>query len=74
MNAGSVGEPRHGGAELSWVSLNVDNGDAEVHFCNYDLDKTLKEMQHKLIPKTMIERFAASQEMTGKKKDLICEC
>lgn len=74
VNAGSVGEPRHGGAELSWVSVDLDNGDAEIHFCPYDLDKTLGEMKRKAIPQAMIDRFAASQEMTGKKKDIVCEC
>ena len=74
VNAGSVGEPRHGGDELSWVTIDVENGDAEVHFCKYDVNKTIKEMRRKMIPEAMIERFALSQEMTGKKKDILCEC
>lgn len=74
INAGSVGEPRQGGPELSWISLDVDSGEAEIHYCSYDMGKTLDGMRKKSIPQTMIERFEASQEMTAKKKDIVCEC
>ena len=71
VNAGSVGEPRHGGMESSYITIDTVNRKVEIHYVEYDIGKTMKR---KKIPEVFIERIQGAQELTGKAKDIVCAC
>lgn len=74
VNAGSVGEPRHGGMESSYITLDPENNKVDIHYVEYDVGKTVAAMKRKKIPQVFIERIQAGQELTGKAKDIVCTC
>ena len=74
VNAGSVGEPRHGGMESSYITIDTVNRKVEIHYVEYDVGKTVAAMKRKKIPEVFIERIQTAQELTGKAKDIVCAC
>ena len=74
VNAGSVGEPRHGGMESSYITIDTVNHKVEIHYVEYDIRKTVAAMKRKKVPEVFIERIQAAQELTGKAKDIVCAC
>ena len=74
VNAGSVGEPRHGGMESSYITIDTVNRKVKIHYVEYDIRKTVAAMKRKKIPEVFIERIQAAQELTGKAKDIVCAC
>jgi len=74
INAGSVGEPRHGGTEATYTILDTHSGDVELCEVAYDLEKTLHAMRMREVPPEFLERLRRGQELTGKTKDIFCAC
>ena len=74
VNPGSLGEPRHGGMESSYITIGTVNRKVEIHYVEYDIGKTVAAMKRKKIPEVFIERIQAAQELTGKAKDIVCAC
>lgn len=74
INAGSVGEPRHGGPEATYVVFNTETGDSTIRYVEYDYKKTAKAMEKEMVPEVFVKRFLAAQELTLKDKDIVCAC
>lgn len=74
INAGSVGEPRHGGTEATYVVLDVVTGEATIRYVEYNYKKTAQAMKKMLVPEVFIDRFLSAQELTGKEKSIHCAC
>lgn len=74
INAGSVGEPRHGGIESTYAILDTHSGDVELCEVPYDLEKTLHAMRTREVPSEFVERMKRAQELTGKRKEIFCAC
>ncbi len=74
INAGSVGEPRHGGLEATYIVYHGRKSEVEICGVPYPHEKTIDLMWKKNVPPTLIDRFQNGQEMTGKNKDIYCSC
>jgi diadenosine tetraphosphatase ApaH/serine/threonine PP2A family protein phosphatase len=74
INAGSVGEPRHGGLAATYVILDTHSGDVELCEVPYDVEKTVHAMRVREVPETFAERLLRGQELTGKQKEIACAC
>jgi predicted phosphodiesterase len=74
INAGSVGEPRHGGLAATYVILDTSSGDVELCEVPYDVAKTAHAMRAREVPETLAERLLRGQELTGKTKEIACAC
>ncbi|NRA65998.1 MAG: metallophosphoesterase family protein [Pseudobacteriovorax sp.] len=74
INAGSVGEPRHGGVESTYVTMDTDTRKVDIHYVPYDLKQTMRAMRKKGIPEVLIERLQSGMELTGKDKSINCDC
>lgn len=74
INAGSVGEPRHGGLCATYVILDTTTGDVELCEVPYDLDKTVQAMRARDVPESLAERLLRAEELTGKRKEIVCAC
>ncbi|KYG06902.1 hypothetical protein BE21_32225 [Sorangium cellulosum] len=74
INAGSVGEPRHGGLAATCVILDTRSGDVELREVAYDVDKTVHAMRARDVPETFAQRLRRGQELTGKQKEVFCAC
>jgi predicted phosphodiesterase len=74
INAGSVGEPRHGGLAATYVILDTHSGDVELCEVPYDVEKTAHAMRAREVPETFVERLLQGQELTGKQKEIACAC
>lgn len=74
INAGSVGEPRHGGSESTYVILDSADRQVEIRKVEYDVKKTIAAMKKKKIPEVFIRRFEQAEELTKKSKDVTCSC
>jgi len=74
INAGSVGEPRHGGLEATYAILDTHSGDVELCKVEYDVGKTVHAMRAREVPETFAERLLHGQELTGKYKEVLCAC
>lgn len=74
INAGSVGEPRHGGRESTYVVLDSVDRSVSIRTVKYDLEKTVTAMKKKEVPDLLIERMKKAQELTGKFKTVTCSC
>jgi predicted phosphodiesterase len=74
INAGSVGEPRHGGKESTYVVLDSGDRSVSIRAVQYDVNKTVSAMKKKSVPDLLIERMKAAQELTGKSKTVTCSC
>ena len=74
LNAGSVGEPRHGGLAATYAILDTDSGDVELCEVEYDVEKTVHAMRERDVPETFADRLLHGQELTGKHKEVYCAC
>lgn len=74
INAGSVGEPRHGGRASTYAILDTHSGDVELCEVEYDVEKTVHAMRAREIPETFAERLQRGQELIGKHKEIFCGC
>ena len=74
INAGSVGEPRHGGLAATYAVLDTHSGDVELREVEYDVEKTVHAMRAREVPETFAKRLLEGQELTGKRKEVYCAC
>jgi predicted phosphodiesterase len=58
INPGSVGQPRDGNPEASYLILDVEAGTAEFHRVRYDIALTQRLMREVGLPRWLIERLA----------------
>lgn len=57
INPGSVGQPRDGNPEASYALLDIDDMEAELKRCEYDIEKTKEESRGKIDDRT-VERLS----------------
>lgn len=74
INAGSVGEPRHGGPEATYVIFDQDAGRALVREVKYDVQRTLCALADADLPREFGERLAVGSELVPKRKHIPCSC
>lgn len=74
VNAGSVGEPRHGGTESTYTLIDTGTWDIEIRSVSYDVRKTVSAMRKLGMPEPFIERLDRGQELVGKDKEITCAC
>ncbi|MBA3687319.1 MAG: metallophosphoesterase family protein [Chloroflexi bacterium] len=58
INPGSVGQPRDGNPEASWLMLDTEAGIAEFHRVRYDIALTQRLMREVRLPRWLVERLA----------------
>jgi predicted phosphodiesterase len=58
INPGSVGQPRDGNPDASYLILDVEAGRAEFHRVRYDISLTQRLMREVGLPRWLIERLA----------------
>lgn len=74
VNAGSVGEPRDGGAESSYVLIDTEERKVEIHRVPYDVSKTVVALRKKGLPEIFADRLLQGKELAGKNKEIACAC
>ena len=74
INAGSVGEPRHGGPEATYVLFNTNSRAVEIRGVVYDVDTTVKALRRSGLPDIFASRLLRGKEFALKNKDLTCAC
>ena len=74
INAGSVGEPRHGGVEATYVIFNTKTKAVEIRGVPYDVGATVKALKNSGLPEAFVSRLESGQEFALKIKELTCEC
>ena len=74
INAGSVGEPRHGGVEATYVIFNTKTKAVEIRGVPYDVGATVKALKKSGLPEAFASRLLRGEEFALKNKELICEC
>ena len=74
INAGSVGEPRHGSANSTYVIFDTETQDVEIREVAYDVEKTIKAMQKFGMPEAFIDRLKQGEELAVKDKEIVCAC
>jgi predicted phosphodiesterase len=74
VNAGSVGEPRHGGPESTYVVIDTSSWDVSIRKVSYAVDRTVAAMRRKNLPESFMERLRLGQELIGKNKEITCAC
>ena len=74
INAGSVGEPRHGGVEATYVVFNTKTKAVEIRGVPYDVGATVKALKNSGLPEAFVSRLESGQEFALKIKELTCEC
>jgi len=74
VNAGSVGEPRHGGLESTYVIIDSETLDVQIRKVAYPVEKVAEAMRSRNFPSEFIDRLQRGQEMIGKLKDITCAC
>jgi diadenosine tetraphosphatase ApaH/serine/threonine PP2A family protein phosphatase len=58
INPGSVGQPRDGNPQASYLVLDTDAGAAEFHRVRYDIALTQRLMREVGLPRWLVERLA----------------
>jgi predicted phosphodiesterase len=58
INPGSVGQPRDGNPEASYLVLDPDAGSAEFHRVRYDIALTQRLMREVSLPRWLVERLS----------------
>ena len=58
INPGSVGQPRDGNPDASYLLLDVEAGIAEFHRVRYDIALTQRLMHEVSLPRWLVERLA----------------
>ena len=74
LNAGSVGEPRHGGPEATYVIFNTATQAVEIRQVTYPVAETARAIRRRGLPAVFAERLLAGQELAGKDKAITCAC
>lgn len=74
INAGSVGEPRHGSPKSSYVILDALGLDVSICYADYDVKKTVAAMSRFEMPGPFAERLALGSEIAVKDKTVLCAC
>lgn len=62
INVGSVGEPRHGIANATYVSYDVDTQNVVLREVEYDYQKTCAAIIEKRLPKILAWRLSQGSE------------
>ncbi len=58
LNPGSVGQPRDGNPDSSYVVLDLDAGDTEFRRVRYDIGRTQQLMREQQLPSWLAERLS----------------
>jgi predicted phosphodiesterase len=58
INPGSVGQPRDGNRDASYLILDTEAGEAEFHRVRYDVGLTQRLMREAGLPRWLVERLA----------------
>lgn len=58
LNPGSVGQPRDGNPDSSYVVLDLDAGDVEFRRVSYDIGRTQQLMREQQLPSWLAERLS----------------
>jgi predicted phosphodiesterase len=74
INAGSVGEPRHGSPEATYVIFSPGLQEVRIRYVDYDVAKTTAAMRRSEMPAAFAERLALGRELAVKNKSLPCVC
>jgi len=74
INAGSVGEPRHGTPHATYVIFNTATLDVGIHAVPYDVEKTARDILRRGLPRVFADRLRAGSELAVKNKDIVCAC
>ena len=74
INAGSVGEPRHGGIEATYVIFNTETKAVEIRQVPYDVKATVKALRKSGLPEAFATRLELGEELANKSKDITCAC
>ena len=74
INAGSVGEPRHGGIEATYVIFNTNSKDVQIREVPYDVNQTISALKKSGLPEVFAERLLRGKEFAEKSKDIVCVC
>lgn len=74
INAGSVGEPRHGGPEATYVIFNTETKDVEIRSVAYNVQATVNALKKSGLPEIFATRLQQGKEFAEKKKDVTCAC
>ena len=75
INAGSVGEPRHGQTDATYVIYNTESQKTTLREVKYDYRKTCEAIVAKGLPKIFAWRLAQGLEYAERAEDPthICE-
>tara|TARA_Y100001934_G_scaffold200760_1_gene236697 strand:+ start:1729 stop:2544 length:816 start_codon:yes stop_codon:yes gene_type:complete len=74
VNAGSVGEPRHGGVEATYVIFDTGTKSVEIRGVPYDVESTVRALRKSGLPEAFAERLVRGEELAQKSKEIICAC
>ncbi|MEL6385241.1 MAG: metallophosphoesterase family protein [Cyanobacteria bacterium J06626_18] len=69
VNAGSVGEPRHGRPNATYVLYDTDTAQAELREVPYDYEKTCADIIEKGLPSIFAWRLARGMEFAERADD-----
>lgn len=61
LNPGSVGQPRDGDPRASFLLLDTESGEAELHRVDYAVDRTQERMEHAGLPARNAMRLAVGR-------------
>ena len=75
VNAGSVGEPRHGSTKATYVVHNDDTGAVTIREVDYDVDKTCQAIVQAGLPEVFAWRLSHGFEYAERAEDAshVCE-
>jgi len=74
VNAGSVGEPRHGTPDATYVVIDPASLDVSIRLVEYDVAATTRAMRKAEMPAAFAERLQQGQELAVKDKTMACDC
>ena len=75
VNAGSVGEPRHGNTKATYVILNEQNSEVMIREVDYDVSKTCDAILSAGLPEIFAWRLSHGFEYAERAEDAshVCE-
>ena len=75
VNAGSVGEPRHGSTKATYVVHDDDSGEVRVHEVEYDVATTCQAIVEAGLPEVFAWRLSHGFEYAERAEDAshVCE-
>ena len=75
VNAGSVGEPRHGSTKATYVIHDEDNGSLEIKEVSYDVERTCRAIVDAGLPEVFAWRLSHGFEYAERAEDAshVCE-